>query len=126
MSLGKRGPLPSVGSAPARSNYKCLVPECNCEIRGDKLRSHYVSKVDFQILAQIKHSPAEIALQTIESLNPEDKKFHTKHFYNNNIFDMDGIPSYKNHKRPLAKLKTPFDRCKSVSKGIYKNLFSKC
>ena len=49
MFTGKRGPLKKAGAV-AKSSYKCLVPECSKEIRGDELKNHYLSKVDFDLL----------------------------------------------------------------------------
>ena len=58
-SIGKRGPLAAAGAAPVKTLYKCLVPECGSEIRGDKLQSHYSSKVDFHLLQEIQHASSE-------------------------------------------------------------------
>ena len=53
-SSSKRGPLGSAGCAPSRSNYKCIVPECSSECRGDKLKDHYISNVNYEVLSVVK------------------------------------------------------------------------
>lgn len=122
MNVGKRGPLPSAGpAAPARSLYKCLVTECSAVIRGDRLKTHYSSKVDFKILTQMKGLSSEQALPLLESIGNSDIKAHTKYFFEQKIFSPDATPTYKQHKRPQGELMNPFQRCKLLKGKMKKN-----
>ena len=110
--VGRRGPLPKPGNLQSREKYKCIVTECRRDFRSDSLRLHYSNQVDFVLLSEIKNLDRKSGLCKIEKLNPT-KKNHTLHFYENKIFSLDQIPSFK--KRPASL--SPFERCK-VFKGI--------
>lgn len=113
MSTGKRGPLKKAGAV-AKSSYKCLVPECAKEIRGDELKIHYVSKVDFDLLSTLTNVPKELALTRINCCKDESTKLHTKFFFNSSRFQTKDIPSYIYHKRPPTSFQTPFARCEQA------------
>ena len=108
-SLGKRGPLKKEGAV-SKTYYNCKV--CEKRIRGDELRAHYLSKVNFNILNEAKTLPKLSALSKINSIDDTDKQKHTKYFYEQKYFSRDDIPSYKHHKRPVQNVETPFDMCK--------------
>ena len=113
MSLGKRGPLPTAGGPPAKFNYKCIVPDCQKLIRGDKLKEHYVTWVDFDLLKTVKTIDKSNAFAQISKEKNVEKQNHTKFFYEKEKFSITDIPGYKSHtKRSEPKL-NPFERCKS-------------
>ena len=106
--------MPSAGGPPAKSTYKCLVPDCNILIRGDRLKEHYTSKVDFELLSSIKSLDKSLATAKIDEIQNLDNRKHTSYFYDNKKFSPHDIPNYKSHKRPLEKRLNLFERCKSA------------
>ena len=116
-SVGKRGPLGGINGPLVKNNFKCLVQDCASEIRGDKLKQHYNTWVDFSVLAEVEHKTFSYSQTKINSIEDEIKRSHTLHFYKSKIFSVRNIPSYKSHKRVHPDLPDPFARFK-ISKGI--------
>lgn len=121
MSLGKRGPLKKAGANNVKASYKCLVPECTKEIRGDELKSHYTSKVDFELLSTLKSVSSELALARICSGKNDEKNHHTRYFFEKEWFTIEQIPSYKNHKTSVTPIKSPFIQCSEAKKRKIEN-----
>ena len=111
--LGKRGPLKKAGVNLSKTFYKCLVPECDRQMRGDHLRSHYLSKVNFQKLQNVKNIENDLALESINAIADEVEKKHTQFFFATKKFTENDIPSFKEHKScaDVSDLQNPFQRC---------------
>ena len=120
-SSSKRGPLANAGGAPIKSKYKCIVPECSNECRGDKLKEHYLSKVDYKILSQVKRFSQDMAYYEINKIENLSIRYHTKYFFDKKCFTIQDIPSYKNHKRTgTFENINPFKRCMIFKGTMYK------
>ena len=117
--LGKRGPLPKAGNPNSREKHKCVVTECGRELRSDSLKLHYTNKVDFKLLTEIKSLDRKESLSKLDILS-QDKKLHTRYFFDNKIFSLDQIPK---ETRKRQSTLSPFERCKILkgSISIYEN-----
>lgn len=115
MSTKRRGPLPMQGGPPARNQYKCLIPTCNGQFRGDKLKGHYTTTVNFDLLQKSKIKTAEQSKALIAAISDENERTHTQYFFESKWFSKEDIPSYAKHKTKRCNpTMNPFEQCKAA------------
>ena len=113
-TTGKRGPLKKETSN-TKLMYPCKV--CSKKFRGDELKNHYIAKVDFDKLENLKTATEATARSSINSIDNEEKRSHTQFFCDKKWFVKTDIPSYKQHKRPGQSMLTPFLLCEKKKKS---------